>query len=252
METTTQANRVVDPAISRLFSVGAHFALSRARRHPSVSPYIYGLKNRVEIFDLEKTRALADKTLAYIKKLGEEGKVVLFAAGKSEAREIVKAAAVRLSLPYIAGRWIGGSFTNWTEIKGRIDRLEMLRGERERGELIKYTKRERLMIDREIERLARLFNGLVPLKGKPDALFVVDAKREAIAVAEAKKTGVKVIALSSSDCNLGDVDYPILANDTAVKSIELFVNEVIAAYEAGKALRPVQQTAPVIPAGGVR
>lgn len=243
METKAIETKAVDPAISRLFSVGAHFALSRARRHPSVSQYIYGRKNRVEIFDLEKTVVLAQKTLAHIKKMGEEGKVILFAAGKSETREIVTALATRLSMPYIAGRWIGGTLTNFSEIRGRIDRLETLRSEREKGELAKYTKRERLMIDREIERLSRLFNGLVPLKGKPDAIFVIDARREHIAVAEARKMRVPVITLSSSDCNLQEVDYPILGNDSAVKSVQLFVDDVSVAYEAGRALRPAAPVA---------
>jgi small subunit ribosomal protein S2 len=237
-------NKMADPMIERLFSIGAHFALSRSRRHPSVSPYIFGHKNRVEIFDLEKTKALLEKTLVYVRALGASRKVVLFASGKSEGREIVRRVAEELSMPFIAGRWIGGTLTNFSEIRGRIDRLETLRGERERGEFAKYTKKERLMLDREIERLSKLFAGLVPLKGKPDAIFVVDAKREHIAVAEAKRTGVPVIALSSSDCNLADVTHPILGNDSAVASIEFFLREVSSAYKAGVASAPAPSVAP--------
>lgn len=229
----------MEPAIERLFKVGAHFGLSRARRHPSVSGYIFGRKNRIEIFDLEKTSKLFADALEYMKKLGAERKVVLFATGKGEARELVKAAAIRLGSPYISGRWIGGTLTNFTEIRARVERLELLRGERERGEFSKYTKRERLFLDREIDRLAKLFNGLVPMKTKPHALFVVDAKREQIAVREAKAMHVPVIAFSSSDCDLSLVDVPILGNDAAVKSIELVVSSLVDAYEEGVRSRPL-------------
>lgn len=224
--------------VRRLFSVGAHFALSRARRHPSTSPYIFGRKNRVEIFDLEKTTKLLDEAVIRMKELGSEGKIVLFAAGKGEARDIMKAAAERVGMPYIAGRWIGGTLTNFSEIRGRIDRLEALRNERERGEFSKYTKRERLMLDREIERLAKLFNGLVPLTGKPHALFVIDAAREYIAVKEAKVVHVPVIAFSNSDCDLSLVDTPILGNDTSKEAITLVVNALTDAYADGAKSRP--------------
>lgn len=231
----------ITPAIEQLFSIGAHFGLSRARRHPTVSPYIFGRKNRVEIFDLEKVSKLFDQAAAYAKALGTERKTVLFAAGKGEAREIMKAAAERLGMPYIAGRWIGGTLTNFSEIRSRVERLETLRSERERGEFIKYTKRERLMLDREIERLAKLFNGLIPLKGKPHVLFVVDAAREHIAVKEAKATRVPVVSFSSSDCDLSLVDVPMLGNDAATKSIEFAVSLFVEAYEEGlKNAKPIE------------
>ncbi len=229
----------MDPQIGRLFSVGAHFGLSRARRHPSVSPYIFGRKNRVEIFDLEKTSKLFSDAVLHMKNLGAERKIVLFATGKGEARELLQAAAIRLSMPYIAGRWIGGTLTNFAEIRTRVERLELLRGERERGEFGKYTKRERLLFDREIERLGRLFNGLVPMKSKPHTLFVIDAKREQIAVREAKAMNVPVMAFSSSDCDLSLVNVPILGNDAAVKSIELVFSALVEAYEEGVKSRPL-------------
>lgn len=225
-----------NPVIDSLFKAGAHFGYSRTRRHPSIAPFIFGVKNRVEIFDLEKTYVLLDKAKEFVAKLGSENKVILFASGKAEAKESITLAAKALGMPYVAGRWIGGALTNFGQIKTRMERLERLRGERERGELAKYTKKERLLIDREIVKLETLFGGLLPLKEMPKALFVVDSKREIIAVTEAHKMGIPVIALLSTDCDLKDVNYPILGNDSSVTSIEFFVAEIVKAYKQGTAL----------------
>ncbi|MFA6552517.1 MAG: 30S ribosomal protein S2 [Candidatus Paceibacterota bacterium] len=223
-----------DPVIDQMFKVGAHFAYSRSRRHPSAVPFIFGAKNRVEIFDLEKTKASLETAKNFAKKMASEGKQILFVGGKNEARDAVLNSAKSADLPYVAGRWIGGTITNFGEIRGRVERLLDLTSKREKGELAKYTKMERLLIDREIERLDKTFAGLIPMKGIPKAIFVVDSKREKIAVAEARKAGVQVIALSSSDCDISDIDFPISANDSSVGSIRFFVNEIAEAYKSGK------------------
>ena len=225
-----------NPLIDSLFKAGAHFGYSRSRRHPSIAPFIFGLKNRVEIFDLEKTSILLDKAKEFVSRLGAENKVILFASGKAEAKESIILASKTLGMPYVAGRWIGGALTNFVQIKTRMERLERLRSEREKGELAKYTKKERLLIDREIIKLETLFGGLLPLKEMPKALFVIDSKREIIAVTEAKKKGIPVIALLGTDCDIKDVDYPILGNDSSVTSIEFFVNEIVKAYKTGTGL----------------
>lgn len=219
--------------IQKMFTAGAHFAFSRSRRHPTLAPFIFGVKNRVEIFDLEKTGVLLEKASDFVKKMGIEGRQILFVGGKSEARDAIKTAALSLDMPYVAGRWIGGALSNFKEIRSRVDKFLDLTAKREKGELVKYTKKERLLIDREIEKLDRLFSGLIPMKELPKALFVIDSKHESIAVTEARKAGIPVVALMGSDCDLKDVDYPIPGNDASMASIAFFVNKIVWAYKEG-------------------
>lgn len=233
--------------IDSMFQAGAHFAFSRARRHPSAKNFIFGTKNRVEIFDLEKSSEALEKAKEYVKMLGSEGKQILFVGGKSEARAAVQKGAELIGMPFVAGRWIGGTFTNYSEIKRRIEKMESQIAKRENGELLKYTKKERLMIDREIDNLQKFFGGLVLMKEMPKAIFVIDSKREEIAVAEANKTGVPVVALASSDCDLNKVQHAIPGNDGAAASITFFVNQIVAAYQEGKK-NPKVAPAPKAPA----
>ncbi len=220
-----------NPKIEALFKAGAHFGFIKSRRHPTVSPFIFGVKNRVEIFNLEKTQPLLDDALEYVKKLASEKKTILFVGGKSEAKRATKKAGEALNLPYVAGRWVGGTISNFGEIRKRIEKLLDLTSKREKGELGKYTKKERLLIDREIERLETLFSGLVSLTKAPDALFIVDPKREHNAFAEALALNIPVIAICGSDCDISKVDYPIVANDATLSSVSYIVDEVIAAYK---------------------
>ncbi len=240
MTTTTKTKDVKNDSqsVADLFKVGAHFAFVRSRRHPSTKPYIFGVKNRIEIFDLEKTSAALDQALEYVKGLGAAGMSVLFVGGKDEARKAVKAGAESIDMPFVDGRWIGGTLTNFTQIRKRVMKLEDLTMQKEKGELAKYTKRERLMIDKEIENLRTYFEGLVLMKEMPKALFVIDSKKEEIAVAEAEARGIPVIALCGSDCDISAVDHAIPANDASVASITYFVNKFTEAYKAGKAAAP--------------
>ena len=223
-----------DKIIEEMFKAGAHFGYSRSRRHPTASPYIFGVKNRVEIFDLAKTADLLKNALDFVSGLAKEDRQILFVGGKNEARDLIKNAAISIDMPYVAGRWIGGTFTNFPEIKKRISKLEELTKQREKGELSKYTKKERLIIDRNIANLERFFSGLLLMKEMPKAIFVIDPKNEAIAVTEAKKIGIPVIALAGSDCDIKDVDYPIAANDSSISSISFFVGEIVNAYKKNK------------------
>src|SRR3989338_2076475 len=161
--------------IKTLFEAGAHFGYSRARRHPTATPYLFGTKDRNDIFDLEDTQKRLDAASAFAGELAKSGKHLLFVSGKNEAISIIKEYAERIGAPYVAGRWIGGTLTNFKNIRKRIDRLEKLMSERESGALEKYTKRERLMIDREIIELLGRFGGLVKITDLPVALFIVDS-----------------------------------------------------------------------------
>lgn len=229
----TKQNKSKNP-VESLFDVGAHFGFVKSRRHPSAKPFLFGVKNNIEIFDLEKTSAALETAKAFVKTLGEMNAQILFVGGKSEARQAVKLGAESIGMPYVAGRWIGGTITNFPEIRKRVMKLERLTLEKEKGELAKYTKKERLLIDREIARLKLYFEGLLSMKELPKAIFIVDSKKENIALTEAKDRNITTIGLCGSDCDLTQVTYPIPANDASAASISFFVREVVDAYKEGK------------------
>lgn len=234
-----------DPQIEAMFSVGAQYGYARTRRHPSTAKYVFGMKNNAEIIDLEQTKAQLDAATAFAHKLGAEGKVLLFVGTKKEAQSVVKDAAVALALPYVTHRWIGGTLTNWNEVKKRLLRLEDLSNKREKGELGIYTKRERGVIDREIDKLELLFGGIAAVRSIPHALFVIDPREEETAVREAVRLRLPVISVASTDCDLAGVDYPIVANEGARASIKYFTDAIAAAYRAGRAAGiPVAAVAP--------
>lgn len=240
---TTETKNERSETVDSMYKAGAHFGLSKARRHPSIKKYLFGLKQKTDVFDLEKTEKLLVEAKAFAKKLGSERKKLLFIAGKPESHRIIKKAAERIEAPYCVGRWIGGSLTNFSEIKRRVGKLKKLSEDKESGALSKYTKLERLYIDREIEKLQKMYGGLLGLGDKlPDALFVIDSRREAIAVEEGRVKKIPVISLASSDCDVTNIDYPIVANDSARKSIDYFVNEIADAYEEGLKSAPVVLT----------
>ncbi|CAN5719070.1 30S ribosomal protein S2 [soil metagenome] len=222
--------------VDRLFETGAHFAQVKSRRHPSMKKFVLGTTSKVEIFDLAKTDDQIARAKAAMAALARDGKTILFVGGKREVSDEVRATAVKIGQPYVAGRWLGGTISNFTEIKKRIDRLADLTGKRESGELAKiYTKLERIFIDREIERLETRLGGITNLTKRPDAMVIVDTKAEAHATKEARDAGIPVIGIMSSDCDLKDAAYPIVTNDSSRKTVELILGELTSAYAAGRA-----------------
>lgn len=216
--------------IDKLFSAGAHFGYAPSRRHPSQKPFIFGEKGGTELFDLEKTAECIEAAIVYIQTLAEARKTILFVGGKAEARNALRRTAERLNQPYVASRYIGGTLTNFTEIRRRLNRLEELTNMKETGEVAKFTKRERLLIDREIEELETMFGGLKGMQKNPDALFIIDPRHEALAVAEAKKLNIPIIALMNTDCDKKGISYPIPANDASVASIGFILEEIANSY----------------------
>ncbi len=217
--------------IESLMGAGAHIAFGRGRRHPSVNDFIFGSKNKLDIFDLEKTNVKLEKALDFIKEIVNNKGSVLFVGGKSEASEIIRDAAESVAMPYVDGRWIGGTLTNFSEIRKRVDTMLSLMDQREKGELSKYTKKERLLIDRDIEKLKGMFWGVRDMKSLPKALFIVDPRFEHTALKEAETIGVKVAALCGSDNDIRKVAYPIPGNDSSRKSIKYFVDKVLEAIK---------------------
>lgn len=221
--------------VDRLFDAGAHFAQVKSRRHPSMKPYVIGQKSKVEIFDLVKTDEQLSKAKAALTALARDGKTILFVGGKREASDIVKTAAVRAQSPFVAGRWLGGTISNFVEIKKRIDRLAELTGKRDSGELAKqHTKLELVFIGREIDRLKSRLDGITTLTKKPDAMVVVDTRHEAHAVKEARQAGIPIIAIMSSDCDLKEAAYPIAMNDSSREAVRLVIEELASAILSGR------------------
>lgn len=229
--------KIDDPLIEAMFGAGAHFALSKTRRHPSAKPYIFGAKNTVEIFDLEKTKTCLENAKKFVSEMASRGEMLLLVSGKFEAREAIKNAAHAIGQPFVAGRWIGGAITNFSEIRKRVEKLLEMRTKRAGGEFAKYTKKEQLFLDRELDNLEKLFGGLTSMIALPKAVFVVDPIKEKTVVAEARRKKIPVIALANSDCDFSEIDYPIPANDSSIKSVSFFVNEIVEAYHQGKEVK---------------
>lgn len=199
-----------------------------------MSRYIYGERDGVHIFDLVKTKAGLDTALEGLKKLASEDKTILFVGTKRQAQEIVKRTAEEVGMPFIIQKWPGGVLTNFEQIRKSVRRMVDQKEKREKGELKKYTKREQLLIDRDIQQLEKTFGGIVALEKLPDALFVVDTHRETVSVHEAHIMNVPVFGLVDTNGSPNEVDYVIPTNDDAVKAIELMVTQVGAAIREGK------------------
>jgi small subunit ribosomal protein S2 len=217
--------------LSKLSGVGAHFVHTKNRRHPSMRPFILGTKSRVDLVDLKQTANLLETAKAAVRTLARDGKTILFVGGKEEVRALVASAALSIGAPYVATRWLGGTLTNFDEIKKRILRLKELE---EGTDESKYTKLERLMRSREAARLRARLSGLAGLETLPHALVVIDTKYERTGIHEAKALGLPVVALMSSDCDVNDATYPIVANDTSVSSVRYILSELVAAYREGR------------------
>lgn len=229
---TTNTRPRASSLIERLFRAGAHYGFSKSRRHPTVTPYLFGSKQGTDIFDLEKTSALLTDAKEYLKEIGTTGKQALFVGTKDEIKEIVRSRAEALGMPYVTNRWIGGTLTNFPEIQKRLTRLATLRAEHESGELErKYTKKEHLLLTREMDKLAFNFGGISAMEHLPGALVLVDPRHETTAVREAEQMHIPVVAIMSSDCNIGHITKPVLVNDAHRASVTLVLDELVSGYK---------------------
>jgi small subunit ribosomal protein S2 len=223
-----------DSIIKELFKIGAHFGFSRARRHPSANSYIYGYKNKTAIIDLEKSLDSLEKASEFVKKVAAEGKQMLFVGSKNEVRDIIKQVADSIDMPYVTERWIGGTFTNFKQIRSRVQTLVNFKDKQVKGELSVYTKKERGVIGKQVEKLEKFFGSIVGMEKTPGAVFLVDVKEESIAFEEATLLNIPVISLSSSDCDIRRVAYPIVANDSSRETVKYFATKIAQAYSEGK------------------
>lgn len=226
-----QKTKNTEDLVEKMFTEGVHYGYGKARRHPSVSPYIYTTKNRSDIIDLEKTGEMLSAATDFVKELASQGKTILLVGTKAEAKDAIRDMAVTMNMPFVTERWIGGTISNFGEIKKRINELENYRKDQAEGKLAKYTKKELVVLSKKMERLAKYYGGLINLKKVPDALFIVDSKAEYIAVDEAIDTKVPVIALANSDSNINKVNFPILGNDASTRSIKFFTSSLAKAFK---------------------
>ena len=225
------ANRVT---IKELLEAGAHFGHQTSRWHPRMKSYIFTKRNGIHIIDLEQTVTMLDKACDFIREVAEAGGVILFVGTKKQAQEAVGEEAARCGMYYVNQRWLGGTLTNFTTIQARIDYLVRLEDQQSRGELNSLPKKEALKLEEEISRLNHLMGGFKEMTSPPDALFIVDPTKERIALAEAKRVGIPVVAIADTNCNPDDIDHPIPANDDAIRAIKLVCNKIADAIIEGK------------------
>ncbi len=218
--------------VQEILAAGGHFGYSKTKRHPSAKKYVFSTKNNSDIIDVTQTAEMLEAAMKFVKGLGEEKKTILFVSSKPDAKKIIEAAAKDLKMPYVENRWIGGTLTNFSQINKRILVLSDLRAKQEKGELAKYTKKEQSDFARQIEKMQKNFGGLSTMTRKPDAVFIVDAKKERIALTEANMMKIPVVALVNTDNDLKGVTYPIIANDASRTSVQFFVDKIVEAYKA--------------------
>ncbi len=222
------------PTLQELLEAGVHFGHQVRRGHPRMKPYIYGVRDGVHIINLEESDKFLKEACEYVYKLGSEGKVLLFVGTKKQARPIIEEAVKEMNAGFLTEKWIGGFLTNFEEIKKNIKLLKEYKVQKEKGELSKYTKKEQLLLDRKMAKLDKNFKGVMEMLVLPDAIFVVDAVSDNIAIREAIRLGIKTVAIADSNCNVSEIDYPIPGNDDAIKSITILVEAVAKAYGEGK------------------
>ena len=229
-----------------LLECGVHFGHQTRRWNPKMKKFIFGERKNIYIIDLQKTLRYFKYTYAVVKEAAAEGQTVIFVGTKKQARSAVKELAERCGMPFVSTRWLGGMLTNYPTMKKSIRKLEIIEQMEESGQLELLTKKEALMLSRKKEKLNAYLEGFRHMKKLPDMMFVVDAVKEHIAVKEAKRMGMKVIAPLDTNCDPDVVDYPIPGNDDAIRSINLFCKEIAEAIIEGKAELAEKEGAEVV------
>jgi small subunit ribosomal protein S2 len=218
-----------------LLECGVHFGHQTRRWNPKMKKFIFGERKNIYIIDLQKTLRYFKYTYGVVKEAASEGQTVIFVGTKKQARQGIKEHAERCGMPYVSTRWLGGMLTNYPTMKKSIRKLEIIEQMEESGQLDLLTKKEALMLSRKKEKLSSYLEGFRHMKKLPDMMFVVDAVKEHIAVKEARRMGMKVIAPLDTNCDPDVIDYPIPGNDVAIRSINLFCKEMAEAIIEGKA-----------------
>ncbi len=221
-------------AMKQLLEAGVHFGHQTRRWDPKMAEYIFQARNGIHIIDLQKTSKKLDEAYGFIKEKAEEGKTVLFVGTKKQAQECIKEAAEKCNMYYVDQRWLGGMLTNFNTIQGRIARLTELKTMEEDGTFEVLPKKEVILLKKEMDKLEKNLGGIKDMKEMPGVLFVVDPKKERIAVLEAKKLGIPVVGLVDTNCNPEEVDYAIPGNDDAIRAVKLIADVMANAVIEGR------------------
>ena len=220
--------------IKQLLEAGAHFGHQTGRWHPRMKGYIFTKRNGIHIIDLEKTAVMLDKACEFVQQLVAEGGTIVFVGTKKQAQESVEEEAKRCGMYYVNQRWLGGMLTNFATIQARVDHLVRLEDQQSRGEFGRLSKKEILKLGEEISHLNQQMGGFKEMTSLPSALFIVDPTREKIALAEAKRLGIPVVAIVDTNCDPETIDHVIPANDDAIRAIKLVCSKIADAVIEGK------------------
>ena len=234
-------------SVKQLLEAGAHFGHLTGHWHPRMKSYIFTQRNGIHIIDLEQTATMLDKACSYVRDLVSNGQTILFVGTKKQAQEIVGEETKRCGMYYVNQRWLGGMLTNFATIQSRIDYLVRLEDRRDKSELDYLSKKEKMKVEKEIARLNKLLGGFKEMTTLPGALFIVDPTKEKIALAEAKKVGIPIVAIVDTNCDPTDIDYLIPANDDALKSIKLICSKIADAIIEGKMIKDTGEIGPTKP-----
>ena len=221
-------------AMKQLLEAGVHFGHQTRRWDPKMAEYIFQARNGIHIIDLQKTSKKLDEAYAFIKEQAEEGKNVLFVGTKKQAQECMKEAALKCGMFYVDQRWLGGMLTNFETIRARVQRLKDLETMQEDGTFDILPKKEVILLKKEMEKLERNIGGIKEMDELPGVIFLVDPKKERIAILEAKKLGIPVVGLVDTNCNPEELDYPIPGNDDAIRAVKLIADVMANAVIEGK------------------
>ena len=221
-------------AMKQLLEAGVHFGHQTRRWEPKMAEYIFQARNGIHIIDLQKTSKKLDEAYAFVKEQAEEGKTVLFVGTKKQAQECMKEAALKCGMFYVDQRWLGGMLTNFGTIQKRIQRLKDLEAMEQDGTFDVLPKKEVILLKKEMEKLERNLGGIKEMNELPGVIFLVDPKKERIAILEAKKLGIPVVGLVDTNCNPEEVDYAIPGNDDAIRAVKLIADVMANAVIEGK------------------
>lgn len=220
--------------LEKMLDAGVHLGHRKSKGHPKMKPYLFGVRQGVQIINIEKTLQKMEEAAAFLKSVAAGNGTILLVGTKMPAKLFTKELAVRAGIPYVSGRWLGGTLTNYPVISKRLEYFLSQEAKKAKGELEKYTKKEQLLIDRELEDLEKKMGGLKGLKQMPQALLIVDIEEHITVVREAKKTGIPVVAITDTNTDPTLVDYPIPSNDKSAKSVKFMLDYLMEAIEAGK------------------
>ena len=221
-------------AMKQLLEAGVHFGHQTRRWDPKMAEYIFQARNGIHIIDLQKTSKKLDEAYSFVKEQAEEGKTVLFVGTKKQAQECMKEAAIKCGMFYVDQRWLGGMLTNFETIRARVQRLKDLETMAEDGTFDVLPKKEVILLKKEMEKLERNLGGIKEMDKLPGVIFLVDPKKERIAILEAKKLGIPVVGLVDTNCNPEELDYPIPGNDDAIRAVKLIADVIANAVIEGK------------------